>query len=101
MGWKNSNEKHVPTSVRRTVLERDGHQCTATGRDGERCPQVTQLEAHHLDRYALGETTHPDQLVTLCHWHHMRITQRQAAEARRANPTPTTRRPPERHPGLT
>lgn len=99
MAWT-TNPKHVPKKVRDAVLERDGHQCTATTRDDERCPQGVDLEAHHVGRWSPGETTTPDMLVTLCRWHHNRITQQQAAAARRANPTPTTKRPGEIHPGL-
>lgn len=100
MAWKADSPKHVPTHVRRAVLERDDHQCTAIGRDGQRCPQVANLEAHHVTQYAPGEVTTPDMLTTLCHWHHQRITQRQAAAARRQTQPTGQKRPPERHPGL-
>lgn len=99
MTWK-QHPRHVPDRVRRQVLDRDGHQCTAIGRDGQRCPQVSKLEAHHVHQYTPGETTTPDILVTLCAWHHNQITQQQARAARMTNPGPTERRPTERHPGL-
>lgn len=99
MNWT-SNPKHVPKKVRDEVLDRDGHQCTAITRDGDRCREGVHLEAHHLGRWAPHEKTTPDMLVTLCHWHHNRITQQQAADARRANPTPREKRPGEKHPGL-
>lgn len=99
MTWTNTR-KHVPDRIRRDVLNRDGHQCTATLRGGERCPQVTKLEAHHITPWHPEETPTPDNLTTLCSWHHNQITQQQARQARQANPAPGDRRPPETHPGL-
>lgn len=100
MTWTPGKPKHVPSHVRRAVLARDGYQCTAIGREGQRCPQGVNLEAHHVTGYTPGETTTPDMLTTLCSWHHNRITQQQARQARLNNPTPGVRRPPEPHPGL-
>jgi hypothetical protein len=96
MVWANRT-KHVPDKVRRECLDRDGHQCTATTRDGGRCRETTQLEAAHYGRWHAGEQTTVDMVRTLCHWHHNRETQQEARAGR--SPLKETR-PPERHPGL-
>lgn len=99
MAWANTR-KHVPDRTRKDTLERDGYRCTATLRDGQRCPQVVNLEAHHITPWHPEETPTPDNLTTLCRWHHQQITQQQARAARMANPLVGERRPPETHPGL-
>lgn len=99
MAWDNNRPRHVPTSVRAACLERDGHQCTATMRNGQRCPETTRLEAAHWNQYQPGETTTVDMVRTLCHWHHQRETQKQAAQGR-ARTRANHRHQGETHPGL-
>jgi hypothetical protein len=100
MPWTNT-QKHVPTSVRKAALERDDHHCTATiQRTGDRCPEVTQLEAHELTRWYPGKVVTVDDLQILCAWHHNLITQQQAALGRKASPRAGSTRPQEKHPGL-
>lgn len=101
MPWENNRPNHVPKRIREQCLQRDGHQCTATTRDGHRCPETTRLEAAHIRPWQPGETTHPDNIRTLCHWHHNRETQAQAQEARKRAGIATEKRPKETHPGLT
>jgi hypothetical protein len=67
--------------------------------NGTRCTTTTHLEAHHIEGWRAGEKLTVDKLITLCHWHHNKITQREAAEARRKNPPPQKRRATQ-HPGL-
>lgn len=93
--WSNSNRRaELPpnwSSIRRRILDRDGHRCTWT-EHGHRCTETTRLEVDH----AGDPNDHTDDnLRTLCHPHHSRHTAAQSAAGR----TPT-RRPPERHPGL-
>jgi 5-methylcytosine-specific restriction protein A len=80
------------STIRRAVLDRDGHRCTWLD-DGQRC-NAPANQADHLDN--------PDDhslanLTSLCAWHHARKSSRQGNDARRR---PSERRPPERHPGL-
>ena len=94
MPWDNSpRSKELPphwAKLRAACKEAAGGQCQATLRDSTRCPEQGN-EAHHPDRN--DHTT----LVWLCPWHHMRITQQQAATAR----TPITERKPKgKHPGM-
>lgn len=93
MAWDNNRPTHVPTPLRDACLTRDGNQCTATRHDGTRCPETTRLEADHRTPTHQGGPTTLDNLTTLCHWHHNRKTQREAAQARQ--------RPPDTHPSET
>lgn len=97
MAWTNGGHTHVPTNVRNAMLQRDNNQCTATLQTGGRCPETTHLEAHEPDQTHQQRTPTLDDVVTLCHWHHNRITQAQAAQARRGKPN-TSLKPAETHP---
>ena len=55
----------VPPALRRAVLHRDGGGCAADG-----CVSRYRLEAHHILPWSRGGTTDPDNLVTLCWFHH-------------------------------
>lgn len=101
MAWENNRPTHVPSNIRTACLQRDGYQCTATLRNGTRCTETTSLEAAHLTQWHPGERTTVDMVTTLCHWHHNRETQQQAAQARKRNTKHGTHlHPREQHPGL-
>lgn len=96
MPWDNNRRTHVPKKIRDQALERDGHRCTATLRNGTRCPETAPLEIHEPQGYQ-GRPPTIEEVATLCAWHHNRITQAQAAANRTRLPT---NRPTPRHPGL-
>ena len=100
MVWESGRSSHVPPRVRVAMLERDGYQCTARLVTGERCPATERLEAHEPDGWWEGKVVTVMDVITLCHWHHNRETQRQAAQARRRKPPPPAKKPRPRHPGL-
>jgi len=54
----------IPGRLRRFVLHRDGG-CTADG-----CTSRYRLEAHHVVPWSEGGETTPDNLTTLCWFHH-------------------------------
>ncbi len=54
----------IPDRLRRFVLHRDGG-CTADG-----CPSRYRLEAHHKVPWSEGGPTDPENLTTLCWFHH-------------------------------
>ena len=54
----------VPPRLRRFVLFRDGG-CVADG-----CDSTYRLQAHHKVPFSQGGRTDPDNLVTLCWFHH-------------------------------
>lgn len=102
MAWENGRPNHVPQRVREACLTRDNNQCTATLKAGGRCSETTHLEAAHITQWKPGETTTINMVRTLCHWHHNRETQQEAAKARTAarRNTPTPTHPHETHPAL-
>ncbi len=55
----------VPAALRRAVLHRDGQVCTSDG-----CTSRYRLQPHHMTPYAEGGHTDPDNLTTLCWFHH-------------------------------
>ena len=99
MAWSSSRPKHVPRKLREACLARDGHRCTAAMRDGSRCAQTTNLEAHHIAGWQPAERLTVDQLVTLCSWHHKKVTAAQSAAARAAA-AQSRARPRKKHPAL-
>jgi hypothetical protein len=97
MTWEGSDRRErLPDNwqaVRLRILERDQWRCTIIKRDGSRCWDRA-TDVHHR-----GDSTdhRPDQLTSVCGWHHARLT---AAEGNAARKRPTNKRTPERHPGL-
>lgn len=59
-----ATSRAIPPAVRRAVLHRDGG-CVIEG-----CSSRYRLQPHHEIPYALGGTHDPDNLVTLCWYHH-------------------------------
>jgi hypothetical protein len=54
----------IPPAIRHVVAHRDGA-CVIDG-----CGSRYRLQPHHIHRYADGGTHHPDNLATLCWYHH-------------------------------
>jgi len=85
----------IPPAIRRHVLQRDGHACVIDG-----CGSRNRLQPHHLIRYSDGGTHHPDNLVSLCWYHHhvvvhqMRRRIDPASPAQRRRFLPRTTRAP-------
>ena len=55
----------MPDRRRDAIHERDGYRCTSPG-----CTQRQTLEAHHLRYRSQGGADAPDNLITLCAFHH-------------------------------
>ncbi|GBD84312.1 HNH endonuclease [bacterium BMS3Abin02] len=55
----------VSPALRRAILHRDGAACTADG-----CTSRYRLQPHHIVPYSQGGRTDPDNLTTLCWYHH-------------------------------
>jgi 5-methylcytosine-specific restriction endonuclease McrA len=83
----------IPARLRRYVLHRDGG-CVADG-----CDSRYRLQAHHIVPWSEGGRTDPDNLVTLCWFHHHVVVHRMGY---RIDPdSPAFRRrflPPGHHP---
>jgi len=58
----------IPPALRRAILHRDGNTCA-----GEGCPSTHRLQIHHIIPWSEGGTTDPDNLITLCWYHHQII----------------------------
>lgn len=95
MGWNNT-PKHVPTTTRRRILNRDAHTCTNCGHHD---PTASNLEIDHIDNRR-GPTYGLDaNLQTLCRQCHRTKTQK---ETKRGKERKRARRhlPQAPHPGL-
>jgi hypothetical protein len=55
------NEATIPPRIRREVMGRDRHRCTAPG-----CDRTRFLEVHHIVPRSHGGTNDPTNLTTLC-----------------------------------
>ncbi|MGZ4172657.1 MAG: HNH endonuclease [Solirubrobacteraceae bacterium] len=62
---------HAPGAllVRQAVLERDGHRCT-------KCGSTDRLQVHHIVSARDGGPVTLENLVTLCHDHHVKAEKR-------------------------
>jgi hypothetical protein len=55
----------IPPALRRAVLHRDGGRCSVAG-----CTSRHRLEVHHIVPFSQGGSNDPDNLTTLCWFHH-------------------------------
>lgn len=55
----------IPPSLRRAIIRRDGNRCAIAG-----CGSRNRLQVHHIIPWSRGGTTDPDNLITLCWYHH-------------------------------
>lgn len=96
--WKNTSSRTTPLppnwrQLRATILNRDGHQCTAIrGDTGQRC----EAKATDVDHIGDPSDHRPHMLRSLCAYHHRRVTGAQGGTAIRAK----TNHPAPKHPGL-
>lgn len=98
MAWEGSDRSsRLPKDWRQrraAVLERDGHRCTVQMRDGTRCRD----RATEVDHLVAGDDHRLENLRAICTWHHLR---KSSGEGNAGRTRLTSRRAPERHPGLT
>ena len=55
----------IPPKLKRFILHRDGGVCTTDG-----CQSRYRLQPHHIKPKSQGGTHHPENLTTLCWYHH-------------------------------
>lgn len=60
-----SSQKAIPGRTRRWVTARDGGVCTADG-----CSSAYRLQPHHIRHRVEGGRNEPDNLTSLCWYHH-------------------------------
>ncbi|HSJ29767.1 MAG TPA: DUF222 domain-containing protein [Acidimicrobiia bacterium] len=83
----------IPGAVRNRVLHRDGHHCVIAG-----CQSRSRLQPHHLIPYSEGGTHDPDNLVTLCWYHHHVVVHQQGRRIDPQTPAQARRFLREPHP---
>jgi hypothetical protein len=87
------NTQAIPPRLRRLVLAGDGG-CTASG-----CWSRYRLQPHHITRRADGGSNHPDNLTTLCFFHHHVVVHGMGYRIDPASPADNRRfLPPDRSP---
>ena len=62
----------VPPALRRAILHRDGGSCAADG-----CDSRYRLQTHHIVPWSQGGRTDPDNLISLCWYHHHVVVHQQ------------------------
>jgi 5-methylcytosine-specific restriction endonuclease McrA len=62
----------IPPALRRAIIHRDGNTCAGDG-----CPSTHRLQVHHINPWSQGGTTNPDNLITLCWFHHQIVVHQQ------------------------
>jgi len=55
----------IPPAIRAWILHRDQGQCSIEG-----CRSRNRLQIHHIRERHLGGDHHPDNLITVCWYHH-------------------------------
>jgi hypothetical protein len=55
----------IPGGLRRAILRRDGNRCVIDG-----CDSRHRLQIHHVVPWSKGGPTDPENLVTVCWYHH-------------------------------
>ncbi|WKU46754.1 HNH endonuclease [Streptomyces sp. VNUA116] len=102
MSWSTSDRRQrLPANwphLRRRVLRRDGHICTARDQYGVRCAEP----ATDVDHIRPGDDHREANLQSLCGWHHRVKSSREGAAAKAAVRRRNDRkfRRTEVHPGL-
>jgi hypothetical protein len=55
----------IPPALRRAILHRDNNSCAGDG-----CTSRNRLQVHHIVPWSRGGPTNPENLITLCWFHH-------------------------------
>lgn len=66
-----AGSRYVPVAVRDEVWRRDGGRCAFVGSGGRRCGSRHQLELHHLQPFAAGGASSPENLALRCRAHNL------------------------------
>lgn len=70
-GSKSSHRLAIPSHIKYKVLERDQYCCQWTYPDGSRCKERHFIELRHKIPYSHGGDHSEDNLLVLCHGHHV------------------------------
>lgn len=64
------NEEGLAAAEVHQVNLRDHRKCRQTLENGERCNEDRWIDYHHIIPRRNGGSNHPDNLITLCRFHH-------------------------------
>jgi hypothetical protein len=64
-----AGSRHIPATVKRAVLARDGMRCAFVSATGKRCDQTAWLEFHHDHPYGKGGPPTEDNIKIYCKAH--------------------------------
>ncbi len=73
---RDTNTRHIPHAVRRSVLARDGQRCTYVAEDGTRCTEGGLLEFHHDYPHGRGGPATLGNIRMLCRAHNRLLAER-------------------------
>jgi len=68
-GTDKSRSRHTPNEAKRVAWRRDGGQCGFVAPNGQRCTELAFIEFHHVQAYALGGPSTPDNIGLRCRRH--------------------------------
>jgi hypothetical protein len=85
--------RHIPSSVKRRVVARDGERCSFIAPDGRRCQERGWLQLHHNQPYAHNGPATTDNIRVLCRSHNMLMADRDFGRAFMVNAVTTKQRP--------
>jgi hypothetical protein len=68
----------IPPALRRAILHRDGNRCVGDG-----CDSRHRLQVHHLKPWSEGGPTDPENLITLCWFHHQVVVHQRGFQINR------------------
>lgn len=65
-----SKREPLTAAQKHTVFKRDQGRCTHVDLSGKRCNQDHWIQIHHILPVSLGGSNEPENLTTLCSYHH-------------------------------
>jgi len=68
-GTDKSTSRHPPNASKRVAWGRDERQCAFVAPNGRRCSERAFLEFHHIEPYALGGPSTPENIALRCRRH--------------------------------
>jgi len=74
-GVEKARSRHVPSSVKRGVVERDGLRCAFVDAHGHRCSATGFLQLHHQHAFAKGGGHSVDNVTVYCGTHNQYIAE--------------------------
>ena len=94
-GTDKNRSRHTPNESRRVAWRRDDGQCGFVAPDGQRCGERAFLEYHHLDAYALGGASTPENIALRCRRHNQYEAERVFGPRHAPNPIVVSPHPPD------